>query len=114
MGTPNGQCGILVTGSGHSPINCYMCYVGLTIAIFGYQILVYGRQFSRPGCSAQAVIGWQNFVEGKIAKEWGQLEEHHYVHLKSQCTADHWTSGTHLATFGINAWYMDPLKQNTT
>jgi hypothetical protein len=49
--------------------------------------------FSAQAASAQAVIGWQNFVEGKIAKEWGQLEERHYVHLKSQCTVDHWTSG---------------------
>jgi hypothetical protein len=49
--------------------------------------------FSAPAASAQDVIGWQNFMEGKIAKEWGQLQDHHYVHLQSKCTVDRWTSG---------------------
>jgi hypothetical protein len=48
--------------------------------------------FSAPAAAAQDVIGWQNFMEGKIAKEWGQLQDCHYVHLQSRCTVDHWTS----------------------
>ncbi len=50
-------------------------------------------KFSAPAAAAQDVIGWQNFMEGKIAMEWGQLQDCHYVHLQSRCTVDHWTSG---------------------
>ncbi len=41
----------------------------------------------------QDKIGWQNFVEGKISKLWGQLQfdYYHEIHLKQ--SMDSWTAG---------------------
>jgi hypothetical protein len=38
-------------------------------------------------------IGWQNFVEGKISKLWGQLQLDHYQIIHSKLSMDCWTAG---------------------
>ena len=46
---------------------------------------------------AQDEIGWQNFVEGKIAKEWGSIQEQFYYSQHSKRMVDKWSAGLVMA-----------------
>jgi hypothetical protein len=41
----------------------------------------------------QDTIGWQNFVEGKISRKWGKLQEAHYEEFRSIHSVDLWAQG---------------------
>jgi hypothetical protein len=41
----------------------------------------------------QDEIGWQNFVEGKISKSWGNLQWQHYQEQLSVRLGDKWSAG---------------------
>lgn len=41
----------------------------------------------------QDTIGWQNFVEGKISRKWGKLQEAHYEEFRSIHSGDLWAQG---------------------
>jgi hypothetical protein len=47
----------------------------------------------RPATMAQDCIGWMNFTEGKISKQWRQLQAAHYQSTHSRRTADQWAAG---------------------
>ncbi len=54
----------------------------------------------------QDLIGWQNFVEGKIAKSWGDLQLAHLHEQFSKRMVDRWTSGlvSHMLEFTHGMW----------
>jgi hypothetical protein len=54
----------------------------------------------------QDLIGWQNFVEGKIAKSWGDLQLTHLHEQFSKRTVDRWTAGlvSHMLEFTHGMW----------
>jgi hypothetical protein len=43
--------------------------------------------------AAQDRIGWINFTEGKISRQWGQLQNDHYRAIHSRRTQDQWVAG---------------------
>jgi hypothetical protein len=47
----------------------------------------------RPAATAQDRIGWVNFTEGKISKQWRKLQAAHYQSTHSRRTADQWAAG---------------------
>jgi hypothetical protein len=40
--------------------------------------------------TTQDRIGWRNFVEGKISKEWRILQSRHYLEIASRRSGDRW------------------------
>jgi hypothetical protein len=63
-------------------------------------------QVCHDAASEQDEIGWQNFVEGKISKSWGDLQLEYYHELHSKCSVDIWTSGlvSHLLEVTHGMW----------
>jgi hypothetical protein len=54
----------------------------------------------------QDMIGWQNFLEGKISKQWRELQEQHYNATFSIRSGDKWAKDmvTHLLEFTHDIW----------
>jgi hypothetical protein len=46
-----------------------------------------------PAAITQDRIGWMNFTEGKISKQWRQLQAAHYQSTHSRCIANQWAVG---------------------
>lgn len=53
----------------------------------------YADQICAVAATEQDEIGWQNFVEGKISKTWGDLQFLYYQEQFSNRSVDRWTSG---------------------
>jgi hypothetical protein len=47
----------------------------------------------RTAAMSQDRIGWMNFTEGKISKQWRHLQAAHYQSTHSRRTADQWAAG---------------------
>jgi hypothetical protein len=50
----------------------------------------YSSPLIHAAATTQDRIGWRNFVEGKISKEWRILQSRHYLEIASRRSGDRW------------------------
>jgi hypothetical protein len=73
-----------------------------------------GRQIDMPrfpesiqqAINHQSTIGWQDFLEGLMAKQWQVLQAQHYASKRSRKTSKKWATGviTQVIRLGIRQW----------